>query len=169
MQNALLFFDVEWRQADGAFAERILAHPPLARYAHSLAHERVFARHTLTEAEEKLAAEKRLTGISAFQRLFDERTSRLRQTMTVDGERKEMNETELLALLYHEDRGVRRRAQVAMTKALQDDATFSLSSSTSRRKRRPSRTACGTSPIRCRRATWETRLTTPRPMPCSTR
>ena len=122
VQNALLFFDVEWRQADGAFAERILAHPPLARYAHSLAHERVFARHTLTEAEEKLAAEKRLTGISAFQRLFDERTSRLRQTMTVDGERKEMNETELLALLYHEDRGVRRRAQVAMTKALQDDA-----------------------------------------------
>ena len=25
VQNALLFFDVEWRQADGAFAERILA------------------------------------------------------------------------------------------------------------------------------------------------
>lgn len=122
VQNALLFFDVEWRQADEAFAQRILAHPPLARYAHSLAHERVFAPHTLTEAEEKLDAEKRLTGIGAFQRLFDERTSRLRQTVTVDGERKEMNETEILALLYHGDRGVRRRAQVAMTKALQDDA-----------------------------------------------
>ena len=122
VQNALLFFDVEWRQADDAFAERILAHPALARYAHSLRQERAFAPHTLTEAEEKLDAEKRLTGISAFQRLFDERTSRLRQTMTVDGERKEMNETEILALLYHEDRGVRRRAQVAMTKALQDDA-----------------------------------------------
>ena len=58
VQNALLFFDVEWRQADDAFAQRILAHPPLARYAHSLAHERVFAPHTLTEAEEKLDAEK---------------------------------------------------------------------------------------------------------------
>lgn len=122
VQNALLFFDVEWRQADDAFAERILAHPPLARYAHSLRHERAFAPHTLTEAEEKLDAEKRLTGISAFQRLFDERTGRLRRTMTLDGERKEMNETELLALLYHDDRGVRRRAQAAMTKALQGDS-----------------------------------------------
>lgn len=122
VQNALLFFDVEWRQADDDFARRILAHPPLARYAHSLAHERVFAPHTLSEAEEKLDAEKRLTGISAFQRLFDERTSRLRQTVTVDGERQEMNETEILALLYHGDRGVRRRAQVAMTKALQGDS-----------------------------------------------
>ena len=122
VQNALLFFDVEWRQADDAFAQGILAHPPLARYAHSLARERVFAPHTLTEAEEKLDAEKRLTGISAFQRLFDERTGRLRRTMTLDGERKELNETELLALLYHDDRGVRRRAQAAMTKALQDDA-----------------------------------------------
>ncbi len=122
VQNALLFFDVEWRQADDGFAERILTHPPLARYAHSLRQERAFAPHTLSEAEEKLDAEKRLTGISAFQRLFDERTSRLRQTITLDGERKEMNETELLALLYHPDRAVRRRAQVAMTKALQQDA-----------------------------------------------
>ena len=103
--------------------KRILAHPPLARYAHSLAQERVFGAPYALRGRREAGCRKAPYGhrrLSASLRRAHQPPAADRSPL--DGERKEMNETELLALLYHDDRGVRRRAQVAMTKALKDDS-----------------------------------------------
>ena len=72
IETALLFFDLEWAGLDDEVAERLLADPALERYASVLRSERRYRPHLLTEPEERISAEKSLTGSSAWGRLFSE-------------------------------------------------------------------------------------------------
>ncbi|MBA2298787.1 MAG: M3 family oligoendopeptidase [Actinobacteria bacterium] len=84
IETELLFFDLEWAGLDDDLAERLLADSALERYASVLRSARRYRPHLLSEPEEKISAEKSLTGASAWGRLFNELLSDL--TVSLDGE-----------------------------------------------------------------------------------
>jgi oligoendopeptidase F len=75
IQTTLLFFELEWAALPEARAEQLLAHDGLDFCAHHLRNVRRYREHLLSEPEEKILAEKALTGASAWTRLFEELTS----------------------------------------------------------------------------------------------
>ncbi|HEY5193313.1 MAG TPA: M3 family oligoendopeptidase [Solirubrobacteraceae bacterium] len=75
IETTLLFFELEWATLDGEQAESLLADGRLAFCAHYLRNVRRYREHLLSEPEEKILAEKSVTGASAWSRLFDELTS----------------------------------------------------------------------------------------------
>jgi len=118
IRNQLLFFDLEWIALDEALAAPIMDAPACERYRHFLASMRRYRPHTLSEPEEKLLEETANTGRRAFSRLFDEVLAKMTFEVEVDGERRTLNESAVLALLYEPDRALRQRAARALTDGL---------------------------------------------------
>jgi oligoendopeptidase F len=110
IQNKILFFDLEWLAVEDAAAERLVSDPLLATYRHHLASARRYKPHTLSEPEEKLMNDKDLTGISAWQKLFTEFTSSQKYSIEIDGQVRELNQSEILTLMRRPDRTLRQRA-----------------------------------------------------------
>lgn len=110
LRNQLLFFDLEWLDAPEARAQQLIDDPLLAPYRHYLSSERRFKPHTLTEPEERLMNDKDLTGINAWQRFFAEFNAAQRFKVQVNGQAREVNQSEALTLQRDPDRGVRRAA-----------------------------------------------------------
>ena len=79
--TTIVWVELEWAALDDAFVESVLASEHLARWRHNLRVLRLNRPHLLTEPEEKILAEKALTGASAWSRLFDEQLSGLRVTL----------------------------------------------------------------------------------------
>ncbi len=75
IETTLLFFELEWAALAQERAEELLADPGLDFCRHYLRNVRRYREHLLTEPEEKILAEKSLTGASAWTRLFEELTS----------------------------------------------------------------------------------------------
>src|SRR5207253_5674099 len=75
IQTALLFFELEWAALADERAEELLAADGLDFCRHHLRNVRRYRDHLLSEPEEKILAEKALTGSSAWSRLFEELTS----------------------------------------------------------------------------------------------
>ncbi len=75
LQTTLLFFELEWAALSDERAEQLLAGEDLEFCAHHLRNVRRYREHLLSEPEEKILAEKSLTGASAWTRLFEELTS----------------------------------------------------------------------------------------------
>ena len=75
IETTLLFFELEWAALGDEQAERLLEDERLAFCAHYLRTTRRYRSHLLSEPEEKILAEKSVTGASAWSRLFDELTS----------------------------------------------------------------------------------------------
>ena len=71
-ETELLFLDLEWAALEDDRADELLADPALERYASVLRSERRYRPHLLSEPEERLSVEKSLTGIGAWNRLFNE-------------------------------------------------------------------------------------------------
>ncbi|MGA7705320.1 MAG: M3 family oligoendopeptidase, partial [Solirubrobacteraceae bacterium] len=75
IETTLLFVELEWAALGDEQAERLLGDERLAFCAHYLRTTRRYRSHLLSEPEEKILAEKAVTGASAWSRLFDELTS----------------------------------------------------------------------------------------------
>jgi oligoendopeptidase F len=75
IETTLLFFDLEWAALDDARVEELLAGDGLDLCRHHLRNVRRYRDHLLSEPEEKILAEKALTGAGAWTRLFEELTS----------------------------------------------------------------------------------------------
>jgi oligoendopeptidase F len=73
--TTLLFFELEWAALPQERAEALLAGEELDFCRHHLRNVRRYRDHLLTEPEEKIMAEKALTGANAWTRLFEELTS----------------------------------------------------------------------------------------------
>ena len=80
IETKLLFFHLEWAALDDAKAEELLATDGLDFARHHLATARRYRPHLLSEPEERILAEKQLSGRSAWTRLFEEQTA----AITVD-------------------------------------------------------------------------------------
>lgn len=112
--QALVFAGVEWAGLDEARAAELTADPALAHHRHHLEVATAARRHVLTEPEEKILAEKAVTGWSAWNRLFDETLGAAR--FTVRGEALPLALAS--ARLHSPDRALRRDAAEAITDGL---------------------------------------------------
>ena len=133
--NQLIFFELEWAALDDARVDDLLADERLGFCAHWLRSARRYRPHLLTEPEERILADKAVTGSSAWSRLFTELSSAIEvaipdlaaadaggegdQTPT-GGElpQKTASLEEGLSLLMHPDREVRRQAAAGVTEGL---------------------------------------------------
>lgn len=110
----LIFFGLEWCKADDERATRLVASRELVGYRHYLEVQRLQRDYLLTEPEEKIMAEKAVTGRGAWNRFFDELLGGVR--FRLDGEEK--TEQEVLSMLHEPDRSLRRRAALSLTEGL---------------------------------------------------
>lgn len=118
----LVFFNLEWLAVDETHAQQVIADPACARYRHYLRATRRYRPHVLSEPEEKLLEETANTGRRAFARLFDELLAAMKFVVEVDGIRRELNESGVLALLHDSRVEVRERAAAALSAGLQEQA-----------------------------------------------
>ncbi len=113
----LVFFELEWAELDDARADQLLAADGLQQARHYLSTIRRYRPHLLSEAEEKLSAEKAVTGRDAWSRLFSELTSAIRVQLPLEPEAVPLDQA--LSLLHSPQRDVRRGAAEAVTRALE--------------------------------------------------
>jgi oligoendopeptidase F len=116
IETALLFFELEWAALDDDRAEALLATDGLDFARHHLRTARRYRPHLLSEPEEKILAEKALTGRTAWTRLFEEQAA----AITVELEEGEPPISLEIALsrLFAPDREVRRHAAERVSAAL---------------------------------------------------
>jgi oligoendopeptidase F len=84
IQTTLLFFELEWAALPEERAEDLLGGDGLDFCRHYLRNVRRYREHLLSEPEEKILAEKALTGASAWTRLFEELTSAIDVELPAD-------------------------------------------------------------------------------------
>jgi oligoendopeptidase F len=114
LRQKLVFLDIEWANVPDAPAAKLIADPALARWKHWLVTSRRYRPHLLSEPEEKILAEKAVTGAAAWSRFFDEVHGANRYEWQGD----QVPEQVVLAKLHDPDRAVRRAAAAAVTKGL---------------------------------------------------
>ncbi|HEY2631925.1 MAG TPA: M3 family oligoendopeptidase [Solirubrobacteraceae bacterium] len=114
IETTLLFFELEWASLCDEHADALLADERIVFCAHHLANVRRYREHLLSEPEEKILAEKSVTGASAWSRLFDELTSAIE--VQVDGAPVALDVA--LSRLALPDRELRRTTAEAVTQAL---------------------------------------------------
>ncbi len=109
----LLFLDLEFCSLDEKIQDKMIR--GTQKYAYYLEKLRDKKRHQLSLSEEKILLKTSPVGIDAFSRLFDEFFSKLK--IKFKGEEK--SEEEILALLHHPDRELRKKAQKKFSNQLQ--------------------------------------------------
>ena len=113
--TTLLFFELEWAALSDERVEQLLAGDGLDFCSHHLRNARRYREHLLSEPEEKILAEKALTGASAWSRLFEELTS----AIEVELPDEKLALDVALSRLALADREVRRTTAEAVTAALE--------------------------------------------------
>jgi oligoendopeptidase F len=117
IETQLLFFELEWAALDDARAEELLATEGLDFARHHLRTTRRYRPHLLTEPEEKVIAEKTLTGRTAWTRLFEEQASAI--TVELPDAKEPASLEVALSRLFSPEREVRRDTAERVTEALQ--------------------------------------------------
>jgi oligoendopeptidase F len=115
IETQLLFFELEWATLCDEHAEALMNADGLDTARHFLRSARRYRPHLLSEPEEKILAEKSVSGASAWGRLFSEHVS----AITVDQEGESVTLDSALANLMSPDREVRRSTAEAVTQALE--------------------------------------------------
>ena len=116
IETQLLFFELEWAALDDDRADELMDADGLETARHFLRSSRRYRPHLLTEPEEKILAEKSVSGASAWGRLFSEQVSAL--TVSLPGEDEPVTLDSALARLMSPVREVRRVAAESVTAAL---------------------------------------------------
>ena len=113
VETQLLFFDLEWQALDDSTAEKLLSGDGLEFVAHHLRVSRRLGPHRLSEPEERVLTELRVTGRSAWSRLFEEQVAAVEVPLD-GGEPLEL----ALSRLFAPDRDQRKRVAEAITEGL---------------------------------------------------
>src|SRR5450759_3902410 len=116
IHTTLVFFELEWAALSDQRAEELLAGEDLDFCRHHLRNVRRYREHLLSEPEEKILAEKALTGSSAWTRLFEELTAAIE--VELEGSAEKVALDVALSRLTVADREVRRATAEAVTAAL---------------------------------------------------
>ncbi|MEA2445317.1 MAG: oligoendopeptidase, partial [Thermoleophilales bacterium] len=114
IETELLFFDLEWQALPEDRAYELLNAPGLDFAAHHLRVSRRLGPYRLSEPEERVMTELRVTGRSAWARLFEEQVSAI--AVAIDGEQVPLENAQ--AKLFVPARDERRGAAEAITEAL---------------------------------------------------
>jgi oligoendopeptidase F len=127
IQTTLLFFELEWAALDDERAEELLSGDGLDFCRHHLRNVRRYREHMLSEPEEKILAEKAVSGSSAWTRLFEELTSAIEVQLPAGSATREVSGADggetvaldvALSRLSLADRDVRANTAEAVTAAL---------------------------------------------------
>ena len=116
IETQLLFFELEWATLGDEDAEVLLQADGIDTARHFLRAARRYRPHLLSEPEEKILAEKTISGRAAWTRLFSEQVSALQ--VAVPGEDEPVALDAALARLMSPDRDVRRTSAEAVSEAL---------------------------------------------------
>lgn len=104
----LLFVEVALRLLPQDRLSALGDAPELADYRHFLQRQRAQARYTLSEPEERALAKKDIAGRRALVRFRGEYAAKMDfGRFPIDGQEREVTESDLTALRYHPDRGTR--------------------------------------------------------------
>jgi oligoendopeptidase F len=122
MSNRILFFNLWWKALPEEKARELVAGS--GDYAYWLEAMRLFIRHTLSEAEEKIINIKNVTGQSALQMVYSSLTNRYVFKLEVDGEMKELTRGELMMYVRTADPDLRARAYQELYKVYGDDGSL---------------------------------------------
>ncbi|HSO96907.1 MAG TPA: M3 family oligoendopeptidase [Acidimicrobiia bacterium] len=114
ISNELLFVELEWAALPDEHVAQIIDDPALEFCRHHLRSVRRYRPHLLSEPEERILADKGVTGRGAWARLFSEQTS----AITVNFDDGTVGLEEALSRLQSPVRDVRRVAAEAVTEAL---------------------------------------------------
>ncbi|MGI8749836.1 MAG: M3 family metallopeptidase, partial [Thermoleophilaceae bacterium] len=117
IETSLLFFDLEFNEVPDERAEELLSGDELSFCRHHLRTLRRYRAHQLSEPEERVLTETRVTGRSAFGRLFTELTSAI--SVDLPGSEEPVPLMEALSLMQSPDREQRAAAGQAVTASLQ--------------------------------------------------
>src|SRR4051812_1332285 len=123
IETKVLFFELEWAAVADEQADALLAADGLDFARHYLEKARRYRPHLLSEPEERLMAEKSVSGRGAWTRLFSEVTSAItvrlpEEAIESDDERGDVSLEVALSKLQSGDREVRRGAAEAITEGL---------------------------------------------------
>src|SRR4051794_15176221 len=123
IETKVLFFELEWAALPDERASSLLATEGLEFARHYLENARRYRPHLLSEPEERIVAEKSVTGRGAWTRLFSEVTSAItvrlpEEAIDGDEERGEISLEVALSKLQSGSRAVRRGAAEAITEGL---------------------------------------------------
>jgi oligoendopeptidase F len=118
LEQELLFVELEWSKAGDDSAASVMADPAVGRYRHWLEVERRLRPYLLSEPEEKILAEKSVTGRSAWGRFFDE----LHGAMRYDLDGASVPQQVILDRLHDADREARRKAASEFTRGLRQQS-----------------------------------------------
>src|SRR3954468_15814240 len=116
IETKVLFFELEWAAVPEERAAELMAIDGLEFARHYLEKARRYRPHLLSEPEERVSAEKSVTGRSAWTRLFSEVTSAI--TVELPDEDGEASLEVALSKLQSPDRAVRKDAAEAITAGL---------------------------------------------------
>lgn len=120
ISTRLLFFELEWVEVPETQIDALLRDPQLDFAAHYLRSLLRYRSHVLTEAEERIVAQKDINGVNAWVRLFSELTSELTADVTFpDGTTQAVSLPEALSKLAEPDPELRKAAAQAVTDGLQ--------------------------------------------------
>jgi oligoendopeptidase F len=110
IHNLLLFFELELGAMPADQAKSFINAAGLEPYGYSYSRTRATSKYNLSEKEEQLITIKDLTGTNAWQKLYSELTSGFQFEFEYDGQKRQLNGSQLRALRQHADPNVRRRA-----------------------------------------------------------
>ncbi|MBD3236646.1 MAG: hypothetical protein GF330_08075 [Candidatus Eisenbacteria bacterium] len=111
----LLFIEVTLRQLPKERLQALIDAPELAEYRHFLRRQRAQAAYTLSESEERVLAKKEIAGRRALVRFRSEYAAKMDfGRFEIDGEEREVTESDLAALRYHPDRDLREQARLRL-------------------------------------------------------
>lgn len=116
-----VWLDLEWLKVNDKKAQEIINNPKLNDYKHYLSHEREFKPFRLSEKEEKILTQKAQTSSQAFTQLYDLIDNGIEFELTIDGETKKLNSSQLSPYLTrHPDRKIRQKAASAYTEGFKN-------------------------------------------------
>lgn len=118
-----IFFSLEINQLSDTKIEEFMQNEEVAKYAPWIKRIRLFKEYELSEAIEEILVEKSVTSGSAWVRLYEETSARLKYT--VDG--KTYNDAEISKLLLDKNPATREKAGKEINRVSQENAAlFSL-------------------------------------------
>jgi oligoendopeptidase F len=114
----LAFLDIEWAAVPQERAEELMEDDALAFCAGHLEGLRAYGPHQLSEGEERLDAERSVSGMSAWVRLFEELEAEMTCHVVIDGEPTTMALEEAISLMESPSEVHRKAAYDAITQCL---------------------------------------------------
>jgi oligoendopeptidase F len=122
VQNRILYFSLWWKGLEDDQAQRLMQES--GDYRYWLEEMRHFKPHTLSEPEEKIINIKNVTGVRAFNNLYDSITNRYTFKLEVDGEQKELTRDEVMVYVRHTNPDLRAQAYQELYRVYGDDGAI---------------------------------------------